>query len=59
MLEAKGGNEAMQMIRSQKPDLVVLDLLMPSPDGFEVIRWMRETTRSPRNSGAGPDRPGR
>lgn len=41
ILEASGGNEAMQMIKSEKPDLVVLDLLMPAPDGFEVLRWIR------------------
>ena len=41
ILEAGGGKEAMQMIQSQKLDLVVLDLLMPAPNGFEVIRWMR------------------
>ena len=42
ILEAGGGEEAMQAIKSEKPDLVVLDLLMPAPDGFEVLRWMRE-----------------
>ena len=42
IVEAGGGQEAMQMIRSSKPDLVLLDLLMPPPDGLEVLRWMRE-----------------
>jgi CheY-like chemotaxis protein len=42
ILEAGSGKEAMQLIRTEKPDLVVLDLLMPSPDGFDVLRWMRE-----------------
>jgi phosphoribosyl 1,2-cyclic phosphodiesterase/CheY-like chemotaxis protein len=46
ILEAGGGNEAMQLIQSEKPDLVVLDLLMPSPDGREVLRWMRENERT-------------
>lgn len=41
ILEAKGGYEAMQIVHTQKPDLVVLDLVMPAPDGFDVIRWMR------------------
>ncbi len=42
ILEAGGGEEAMRLIQAEKPDLVVLDLLMPAPDGFEVLRWMRE-----------------
>ncbi len=46
MLEASGGAEAMQLIQSEKPDLVVLDLLMPSPDGREVLRWMRDNDRA-------------
>ena len=46
MLEASGGAEAIRLIQSEKPDLVVLDLLMPSPDGREVLRWMREDDRT-------------
>jgi len=42
ILEARGGKEAMQLIESEKPDLVLLDLLMAAPDGFEVLRWIRE-----------------
>jgi len=41
ILEATGGEEAMEVIRSEKPDLVVLDLVMPKPDGFDVLRWVR------------------
>ena len=40
--EANGGAEAMRLIQAQKPDLLVLDLLMPSPSGFDVLRWLRE-----------------
>ncbi len=46
ILEAGGGQEAMQLIQSEKPDLVVLDLLMPSPDGFDVLHWMLEDVLS-------------
>ena len=46
ILEAASGKEAMQMIQSEKPDLVVLDLLMPAPDGFDVLRWMRKDVQS-------------
>ena len=40
--EASGGEEAMRLIKSEKPDLVLLDLLMPAPNGFDVLRWMQQ-----------------
>jgi CheY-like chemotaxis protein/phosphoribosyl 1,2-cyclic phosphodiesterase len=40
--EASGGAEAMELIRSEKPALVLLDLLMPTPNGFDVLKWMKE-----------------
>jgi CheY-like chemotaxis protein len=39
--EASGGAEALTMIERNKPDLVVLDLMMPPPDGIEVLRRLR------------------
>jgi CheY-like chemotaxis protein len=39
--EAAGGAEALEMIDRDKPDLVVLDLMMPPPDGIEVLRQLR------------------
>lgn len=42
IVEAQGGEEAMRLIKLMKPDLVLLDLLMPAPDGFAVLRWMRD-----------------
>ena len=38
---AYDGDSAMHIIRSQKPDLVVLDLMLPGTDGWEVTRIMR------------------
>lgn len=35
---AKHGEEVMEKIREDQPDLLVLDLLMPRKDGFEVIK---------------------
>ena len=43
MLEAKDGGEAFQIACQQLPDLIVLDVMMPVMDGFEVLRKLRET----------------
>ncbi len=40
-LVAYDGQEALSLIRSQKPDLVVLDLMLPEMDGWEVTRIVR------------------
>ena len=41
VIEAEEGIAGIQLIESQKPDLVLLDLNMPAPDGFEVLRRLR------------------
>ena len=38
---AYDGDEAMHFIRSERPDLIVLDLMLPKRDGWEVTRWLR------------------
>jgi CheY-like chemotaxis protein len=38
---ARDGIKCMEMIRAEKPDLLILDLLMPRMDGWGVIREMR------------------
>ncbi|NBC95302.1 MAG: response regulator [Deinococcus-Thermus bacterium] len=38
---ANDGREAMDMIRNQAPDLVVLDLMLPGMDGLEVCKQIR------------------
>lgn len=40
--KAGNGLEAMREIIADKPDLVLLDLLMPYMDGFEVLKKVRE-----------------
>ena len=42
MRTASGGQEALDAVATEKPDLVLLDLMMPGIDGFEVIRRLRE-----------------
>ncbi len=34
---AVGGNEGLQKVKTYKPDLVLLDIMMPEPDGMEVL----------------------
>lgn len=46
VLRAYGGRAALQLLREQPPDLVILDLLMPDLDGFEVLRDMRASEAS-------------
>jgi len=42
IVEAKNGNEALDLVRSEKPDLVLLDVDMgPGPNGFDVCRQIK------------------
>ena len=38
---AERGDTGLELVRRHKPDLVLLDLMMPGIDGFEVIRRLR------------------
>ena len=38
---AANGQQALDSVAVQKPDLILLDLMMPGIDGFEVIRTLR------------------
>jgi len=42
VLQAKDGDETLAAVRSQKPDLVCLDLSMPGKDGGEVFETIRK-----------------
>ena len=44
---ATGGEEALRRFDEDVPDLVVLDVSMPPPDGFEVCRRIRRTSQVP------------
>ena len=41
VVTAFDGREALQKVESEKPDLVVLDVMMPFMDGFEVLRNLK------------------
>ena len=40
--EAETGEEAISIVREQKPDLVLLDVMMPGMDGFAVCEQIRQ-----------------
>jgi two-component system, OmpR family, alkaline phosphatase synthesis response regulator PhoP len=41
VVTAFDGKEGLEKIRAEKPDLVVLDVMMPYMDGFEVLKTLR------------------
>ena len=40
--EAVDGEEGMKKVKEEKPDLILLDLILPGIDGFEVLARMKE-----------------
>jgi two-component system, OmpR family, alkaline phosphatase synthesis response regulator PhoP len=42
ILTARDGQEALDIIRSEKPDLIFLDIMMPKIDGFEVCQTVKQ-----------------
>lgn len=48
VVTAVDGVQALELTRSEKPDLILLDLIMPRLQGFEVLRRLKEdaATRS-------------
>ncbi|CAN5559653.1 response regulator transcription factor [soil metagenome] len=45
--EAGDGEQALELLASQMPDLVVLDLMLPGVDGLEILRRLRLTSDVP------------
>lgn len=43
---AADGEEALEKVRSELPDLIVLDLMMPKLDGYSVHRKLKEDPRT-------------
>jgi len=47
VIEAYNGTEALERLRDSLPDLILLDVMMPDIDGFEVLRTIREVSQVP------------
>jgi len=50
VVTAQDGLDALEKVKIEKPDLILLDLLMPRMDGFEFIRQLRTQKDKSRNT---------
>ncbi len=44
---ARNGNEALSRFRTENPDLIILDIMIPEPDGWQVCREIRQSSNVP------------
>ncbi len=42
VLEAEDGLQALRLLKTQRPDLIILDAMMPNMDGFTALKTIRE-----------------
>jgi two-component system KDP operon response regulator KdpE len=47
VITAGRGEEALDLVESDRPDLVLLDLMMPGIDGYETLRRIRQSSQVP------------
>lgn len=47
VLEAADGRQALEVFEREKPDLIILDVMMPEYDGWAVCREIRKTSQVP------------
>jgi len=47
VLKAHTGYDGISMVRSEKPDLVILDIVLPDIDGWEVLQRIRQVSKVP------------
>jgi signal transduction histidine kinase/CheY-like chemotaxis protein len=50
LLEAADGMEALDLLRTEQPDLLITDIVMPRMDGYELVRRLREDDRTAHTS---------
>lgn len=46
VLKATGGFEALELAEQHQPDLILLDIMMPEMDGWEVLRLLQVDSRT-------------
>jgi len=46
LLAANDGQQAMQAVQEQLPDLIILELMLPVIDGLRFLRWLRNEQQS-------------
>ncbi len=46
VLEAKSGEEGLKLAQAHQPDVILLDVMMPDIDGYEVLRRLKEDQRT-------------
>lgn len=47
VIEAADGRAALSLLRNEKPDLCILDIMMPEMDGYHVLQEMRKESNIP------------
>jgi two-component system KDP operon response regulator KdpE len=47
VITTTSGEEALELVKSAKPDIMLLDIVMPGMDGFEVLKNLRAFTQLP------------
>lgn len=47
IITASNGREALILARQEKPDLIILDIMMPEMDGYEFMRLHRKESETP------------
>ena len=47
VITAHGGQEALNLLKTESPDIVLLDVIMPGIDGFEVLQQLRAFSKLP------------
>lgn len=47
VLTAADGNKAMRLVQNERPDLIILDVLLPGRDGIEVCKLIRQISEAP------------
>ena len=47
VITTTSGEEALELVKSAKPDIMLLDIIMPGIDGFAVLKELRTFTKLP------------